>query len=95
MKQILIEIDDACARDLERVAPSKNRRRAEFVRLAIRRAIDLALDRATEAAYRAAPLSEALTGHDLDGWDDRNRLARAPRTASARPRTKSTRKSAA
>jgi hypothetical protein len=88
MKQILIELDDACARDLERVAPSKNRRRAEFVRLAIRRAIDLALDRATEAAYRATPLPEGISGNDLYGWDDSNRLAKATRAASTRPRTK-------
>jgi hypothetical protein len=89
MKPILIELDDRCARDLERVAPSKNRRRAEFVRLAIRRAIDLALDRATEEAYRATPLSEGLTADDLRGWDNKNKLARSPRKAPARTGRKS------
>jgi hypothetical protein len=84
MKQILIELDDGCARDLERVAPSKHRRRAEFVRLAIRRAIDLALDRATEEAYRTVPLPGGLLGDDLAGWDEHNRLARPPRKASGR-----------
>jgi len=54
MKQFLVELDDRCARDLERVAPAKKRMRAEFVRLAVRRAIDLALDRATEAALPRA-----------------------------------------
>jgi predicted transcriptional regulator len=77
MKQILIELDDRCARDLERVAPAKNRRRAEFVRLAIRRAIDLALDRATEEAYRARPLPGELAPTDRSGWDEHNRLAKA------------------
>jgi hypothetical protein len=81
MKQILIELDDECARDLERVAPSKNRKRAEFVRFAIRRAIDLALDRATEDAYRVAPLPIGVTADDLRGWDDQNRLAKRPRKA--------------
>ena len=51
MKRMLIEIDDRSARDLERVAPAKERKRAEFVRLAIRRALDLALERSTKGAY--------------------------------------------
>jgi hypothetical protein len=92
MKQILIEIDDRCARDLERVAPVKTRKRAEFVRLAIRRAIDLALDRETEAAYRVQPLPTSVLEGDLTGWDEQNRLAKvAPRT---RARKKAARKAA-
>jgi predicted transcriptional regulator len=84
MKQILIELDDRCARDLERVAPAKNRRRAEFIRLAIRRAIDLALDRATVDAYRGRPLSDELGQVDLVGWDEQNGLATASRTKRSR-----------
>jgi len=76
MKQILIEIDDRCARDLERVAPVQKRMRAEFIRLALRRAIDLALDRTTEAAYRKRPLAAELSSADLVGWDTENELAR-------------------
>ena len=53
MKSILVELDDRCARDLERVAPVKERMRAEFIRLAVRRAVDLALDRATAEIGRA------------------------------------------
>ena len=89
MKQILIEIDDRCAKDLERVAPVKKRMRAEFIRLAIRRAIDLALDRTTEAAYRAQPLDAELTEADLAGWDAHNALAtrtQTPRRARGRRR---------
>ena len=89
MKQILIELDDRCARDLERVAPSKKRLRAEFVRLAIRRAIDLALDRSTEKAYRLRPLSRGAETSDLIGWDDQNKLARRTkrvRRGRARPK---------
>lgn len=71
MKTMLIELDDRVARDLERVAPVKERRRAPFVRLAIRRAIDLALDRETGRAYEAQP--DVGT---LEGWDPHNRLAR-------------------
>ncbi len=87
MKQILVELDDRCARELERVAPAKKRQRAEFVRLAIRRAIDLALDRASEAAYRAAPVSGELRAADLEGWDEKNALAR-PAVAAKRRRAR-------
>jgi len=84
MKRILIELDDAFARDLERVAPAKTRRRAEFVRIAIRRAIDLAMDRMTEQAYRERPLAEGVTPADLVGWDDQNALAKLAVAAPAR-----------
>jgi hypothetical protein len=82
MKQILIEIDERCARDLQRVAPAGKRVRAEFIRLALRRAIDLALDRATESAYRERPLAGELTSADLVGWDSQNELAKP----AARPK---------
>jgi hypothetical protein len=76
MKQILIEVDDRIARDLERLAPSRQRKRAEFIRLAIRRAIDLALDRTTEVAYRDQPLEDGVDASDRLGWDENNALAR-------------------
>jgi predicted transcriptional regulator len=82
MKQVLIELDDRTARELERVAPTRKRMRAEFIRLAIRRALDLALDRATADAYRAAPGGGgAIEPADLSGWDPDNALAEpaAPR----------------
>jgi predicted transcriptional regulator len=82
MKQFLVELDARCARDLERVAPAKDRKRSEFVRLAIRRAIDLALDVETAEAYAAAPLGGA-TAADLAGWDPDNALA-MPAKARAR-----------
>ena len=43
MKQILIEIEDDVAARLEAVAPGRTRRRSEFVRMAIRRALWCAL----------------------------------------------------
>lgn len=84
MKRILIELDDACARDLERVAPTRERRRAEFVRLAIRLAIDVALDRLTKQAYEAQPLPGDATPGDLVGWDEENALAK-PAAARKKP----------
>ncbi len=82
MKHILVELDDRCARDLERVAPAKKRMRAEFVRLAIRRAIDLALERSTARAYLAQPLRSAPASSDLLGWDPDNKLAKPLRAPS-------------
>lgn len=84
MKRILVEIDERCARDLERVAPKKQRIRAEFIRRAIRNAIDLALDRATGAAYRDLPVAPGITATDLIGWDDHNELARNVRRKAKR-----------
>jgi len=91
MKKFLVELDDRDARDLERVAPARDRKRAEFVRLAIRRAIDLALDRQTERAYRETPMGSAIEPGDLEGWDGDNALAE-PATKKA---NKGTRKRAA
>jgi hypothetical protein len=84
MKRILIELDDACARDLEHVAPVRERKRAEFVRLAIRRAIDLALDRLTRQAYETEPLAGDVMPGDLVGWDEQNALAK-PAVARKKP----------
>ena len=89
MKTILVEIDDRSARDLERVAPAKKRRRAQFIRHAIRHGIDLALDRKTAEAYAVLPLAGDLSGADLAGWDEGNTLARpALARTKARPRGK-------
>jgi hypothetical protein len=92
MKQILLEIDDRCARDLERVAPAGKRVRAEFIRLAVRRAIDLALDRTTELAYRKKPLPAGLTPADLEGWDEGNLLAKPAGSSGRRRRPPARRK---
>jgi len=92
MKQILVELDDRCARDLERVAPPGKRVRAEFIRLAIRRAIDLALERSTELAYRAAPLEGRLNAADLSGWDEQNELTKPALTPKKTLKSRAPRK---
>jgi hypothetical protein len=58
MKQLLIELDDETAAQLEAVAPARSRRRSDFVRAAIRRALWEVRERATEAAYARTPDSE-------------------------------------
>ena len=90
MKRMLVEIDDRTARDLERIAPTRERRRAEFIRLAIRRALDVALDARTREAYGKQPLGGELSLGDLAGWDPDNRLAR-PAGGGVAPRRHKTR----
>ena len=54
-KQLIVELDESLARELERVAPARSRQRSSFVRAALRRALDeLAEARMTEA-YKAQP----------------------------------------
>jgi predicted transcriptional regulator len=55
MKQLLIEIDAETAARLEKVAPSRSRRRSQFIRSAIRRALWDVEEAATEQAYRRQP----------------------------------------
>ncbi len=55
IRQILIEIDDELAEMLERVAPTRRRRRSDFVRYAIRQALWDLEEQATAEAYRQQP----------------------------------------
>ena len=55
MKQLIIEIEDDLAERLEEVAPSRSRRRSDFIRRAIRRAIWELEERATAEAYARVP----------------------------------------
>ncbi len=58
MKQFLIELDDETAAQLEAVAPARSRRRSEFVRAAIRKALWDMRERAIEAGYARTPDAE-------------------------------------
>lgn len=53
-KQVILDLDDATARELEAVAPSRKRKRSEFLRHALRSA----LDRRAEARMREAYLEQ-------------------------------------
>lgn len=55
MKQLLVEVDDELAERLEEIAPGRSRRRSEFIRRAIRKAIWELEERETAAAYARAP----------------------------------------
>ena len=55
MKSLLVEVDDELASRLERVAPARSRRRSEFVRAAILKALWDAEELATAEAYARQP----------------------------------------
>jgi len=55
MKQVLIELDDETASRLEAVAPARSRRRSEFIRSAIGKALGEAEEQRTREAYALQP----------------------------------------
>lgn len=57
-KQLIVELDEPLARELERVAPARSRRRSAFVRSALRRALDEAAEARMTEAYEAQPDAE-------------------------------------
>ncbi|MBI1964035.1 MAG: ribbon-helix-helix protein, CopG family [Candidatus Rokubacteria bacterium] len=82
MKALLIDLDPDTAARLDKVAPSRSRRRSEFIRAAIRRALWELEERATEAAYLHQPDSAKDVYVDPDAWEEalpRHRRARSRR----------------
>jgi predicted transcriptional regulator len=69
MKQFLIELDDDVAARLEQVAPGRSRRRSEFVRMAVRRALWELEEQATADAYRRVPDTAADAPWDPTVWE--------------------------
>jgi hypothetical protein len=55
MKQVLIQLDDRTAVQLERVAPARSHKRSDFVRRAIAHALEAELEVRTRAAYEKWP----------------------------------------
>jgi predicted transcriptional regulator len=68
MKSLLVEVDDELAGRLERVAPARSRRRSEFVRTAILKALWEAEEQATAEAYARQPDSPE-TAFDPTVWE--------------------------
>ena len=64
MKPLLIQLDQQTLADLNRVASPEKRKRSEFIRQAIRKAIRQAEFREMREAYRRQP--DAAT--DADDW---------------------------
>ena len=66
VKSLLIQLDEPLLRQLNRVAPTAQRKRAEFVRAAIRKAIYDAEEERTRLAYLKQPDTETAA----DDWSD-------------------------
>lgn len=69
MKQLLVEVDDDIAAGLEEVAPARSRRRSEFIRMAIRKALWEEEERATAEAYRRQPDSAGEMDLEATTWE--------------------------
>jgi len=66
MESLLIQLDETTLRALNRVAPTAQRKRADFIRAAIRKAIYEAEEERTRLAYLKQPDSETAA----DDWRD-------------------------
>jgi predicted transcriptional regulator len=69
MKSLLVEVDDELASRLERVAPARSRRRSEFVRMAILKALWEAEEQATAEAYARHPDEPDAAAFDPTVWE--------------------------
>lgn len=88
MKQLLIQLDDALAARLEKVAPAKSHKRSEFIRRAILKSLDEELEQRTRAAYEAFPDEESTV--DPAEWAPDHEAVR-PAKKTAKRRRKATR----
>jgi predicted transcriptional regulator len=68
---MLIQIDEDLERRLERIAPARSRKRSEFVRAALRKALWELEERATAEAYRRVPDSAEDAFWDPSVWEPR------------------------
>ena len=89
MKQVLVQLDDATAARLEKVAPGRSRTRSEFIRRAIARALDDDLERRTREAYERWPDEEPT--FDPEEWATDAEAVRPP-TPPKRKRTSAKRR---
>ena len=68
MPKVLIELDEATAERLEKVAAARSRKRSDFIRQAIRRALWALEEEATAEAYERHPDSDDAH-FDPDVWE--------------------------
>jgi predicted transcriptional regulator len=71
-RQIIVEVDEGTAQELERIAPSRARKRSEFVRRALRQALDAEMERRMADAYRRQPDDAEPELVDPEAWEPRN-----------------------
>ena len=85
MKQVMIQLDDATAAQLEKVAPGSGRKRSEFLRGVIARALHETLEVGTRQAYEKWPDEPPPVA--AGEWADENEAIRGstkPKRPSAR-----------
>lgn len=83
MKQIMIQLDDALAAELDKIAPGKSRKRSEFLREVIARALHDRLDVATRHAYARWPDDAPLI--DASDWAAEEEAVHPPGRRTRRP----------
>lgn len=86
MKQLLVQFDDQTSALLERIAPGRSRKRSEFIRRAVARALQDELERRTRAAYETWP--DGPVAFDPGEWAS---PAEAVHPAKRRPRRQAAR----
>jgi predicted transcriptional regulator len=69
MKQLLIEVNDELAAELDKVAPGRSRRRSEFIRCAIRQALWDLEEKRTAEAYKQQPDAAGEVYLDPRVWE--------------------------
>ena len=82
MKQILIQLDDRTANQLEKIAPGKSRKRSEFLRRVIARAVQETIEASTRAAYTKWP--DIQPAFDPAEWASDDDAVRRPAKRAAR-----------
>jgi hypothetical protein len=81
-RQIILEVDTSTARELEAVAPARDRRRSEFLRRALRKALDEEIEARMRDAYDRQPDDSEAPYFEPAAWERTRGRAGGP---AARP----------
>jgi Arc/MetJ-type ribon-helix-helix transcriptional regulator len=77
--QIIVELDEAMARELDAVAPARARKRSEFVRQALRTALDRVAEERMREAYQKLPDDREPAYFDPRAWEPSEKRPSSPR----------------
>jgi hypothetical protein len=78
-RRIILELDTTTAKELEAIAPARDRRRSEFVRRALRRALDEEIEARMREAYRRQPDDAGAPYFEAAAWEPRRARPRRRR----------------
>jgi predicted transcriptional regulator len=79
MKTVIVELEDDVAAKLERVARGRSRRRSEFIRNAVRKALWELEEQATAEAYQLQPDSAGDAYLNAAVWEPQTKPGRTRR----------------